>query len=368
MSVPAISVLMSVYNGEAYLAEAVDSILGQSFRDFEFVIINDGSTDGTGPLLKKYAAQDSRIVLIEQENTGLVGALNRGLAAARAPYIARMDADDIALPDRLARQYEYLEKHPDIAVLGAAITLIDQDNQRIRDIAYPQGDAEISAFIKKGSPLAHPVVMMRTDIIRALGGYRAAYRHAEDYDLWLRVFEHHRLDNLPALLLRYRQHDNKVGVRHATQQGLATTVARVTHRLRASGRPDPTASMTALDPNTISRQLGLTPDEEAVFNLEVLNVMHAALVSAENWAELDGHFDRLARLPIPAQSKPVVAAMYLRTASLYARQRRFLPCLKLGLTALKWDFSSTLRAMSEKIIVIGFVRIRLAHFKAAYKR
>ncbi len=366
MNLPAISVLMSVYNGEAYLTEAVDSILTQSLRDFEFVIINDGSTDGTGPLLRKHAAQDNRIVLIEQENTGLVGALNNGLAVARAPYIARMDADDIALPDRLARQHAYLETHPDIAVLGAAITLIDEHNQRIRDIAYPQGDAEISAFIKKGSPIAHPVVMMRTAIIRALGGYRAAYRHAEDYDLWLRVFEHHRLDNLPDLLLRYRQHDNKVGVRHATQQGLATTVARVTHRLRTSGRPDPTATMTALDPNTISRQLGLTPAEEAVFNLEVLNVMHAALVSAENWAELDGHFDRLASLPIPAQSKPVIAAMYLRTAYLYARKRRFLACLKLGLTALKWDCAGALRAMSEK--VIGFARIRLSHFKAAYKR
>ena len=366
MNAPAVSVLMSVYNGEAYLTEAVDSILTQSLRDFEFVIINDGSTDGTAPLLRKYAAQDNRIVLIEQENTGLVGALNNGLAVARAPYIARMDADDIALPDRLARQHAYLETHPDIAVLGAAITLIDEHNQRIRDIAYPQGDAEISAFIKKGSPIAHPVVMMRTAIIRALGGYRAAYRHAEDYDLWLRVFEHHRLDNLPDLLLRYRQHDNKVGVRHATQQGLATTVARVTHRLRTSGRPDPTATMTALDPNTISRQLGLTPAEEAVFNLEVLNVMHAALVSAENWAELDGHFDRLASLPIPAQSKPVIAAMYLRTAYLYARKRRFLACLKLGLTALKWDCAGALRAMSEK--VIGFARIRLSHFKAAYKR
>lgn len=358
MSAPAISVLMSVYNGEAYLAEAIESILAQSFADFEFIIVNDGSTDGSGDIIRRYT--DTRIRLLEQPNSGLIVALNRGVAEAQGKYIARMDADDIALPGRLALQYAHLEAHPEIGVLGGSISIMDAEGNRTRDSAYPQGHAEMAAFIVKGSPLAHPAVMMRTDLVKKLGGYRAAYRHAEDYDLWLRVFEHSRIDNLPDIVLRYRQHANNVSFKHAGAQGLASAVARLTHKLRSAGRPDPTNDMTTLEATTISRQLGLTPEEESAFNIEILNVLHSSFVSTENWAELDPLLQRLQDLPVPPAARAAMAAMYIRTAALYVRKRRLFPALRLGLAAFRWDFGGVTRAIYAK--VIGRVRMLRVRF------
>src|SRR5207245_1926293 len=161
---------------------------GQSFNDFELIAIDDGSTDQSAALLADFARSDRRIRLISRANTGIVTSLNQSLDLASGEYVARMDADDIALLSRLARQVAFLDAHPDVAVLGSAITLIDEDGGTIRDVAYPLTPPEVSRFlIEVGCALAHPAVMMRRADVAAVGGYRAAYRHAEDYDLWLRI-------------------------------------------------------------------------------------------------------------------------------------------------------------------------------------
>src|SRR5262249_40474784 len=158
------------------------------------------------------------------EHGGIVAALNRGLADARAPLVMRMDADDVALPERMARQAAFLAGEPRVAVVGGAIEGLDRAGTRIPRGGYPRTAAETAATIMRGSPLAHPAVMMRREAILACGGYRPQFQHAEDYDLWLRVGERWGLANLPDVVLRYRNHSQNVSVRRASQQ-LIVTVA-----------------------------------------------------------------------------------------------------------------------------------------------
>ena len=243
---PAISVVLPVYNGETFLAKAIESILNQTYRDFEFIIINDGSKDGSKAIIDSYADKDERIVVIHQENTGLVAALNLGIATAKAPLIARMDADDIALSERFAKQVEYLSNHPEIAVLGSFIRLIDEQDKPIRDIYYPVTAQEIAGKILQGSPFAHPAVMMRKEILEE-GAYKALYTHCEDYELWLRLSEKYEMANLPEILLLYRQHPHKISVRHAEEQMLKTIVAQLASRHRRSGKPDIAIETISID-------------------------------------------------------------------------------------------------------------------------
>jgi hypothetical protein len=230
---PRVSVVMPVHNGGPYLEPAVDSILGQSFPDFEFVIIDDGSTDATPEILRRYEAADHRVRVQHQEKAGLVASLNRGCALARAGYIARMDADDIAFPDRLARQVDFLDRHPDVAVLGSAVMRIDASGGEIKRNLCPTSHAEIVAALREYTCFTHPSVMLRSAALTAVGGYRPAYGPAEDYDLWLRLSEHYELANLPDPLLYYRVYPGQLSVRQLDQQVISVVGAREAARQRA---------------------------------------------------------------------------------------------------------------------------------------
>jgi GT2 family glycosyltransferase len=254
-SVPAVSVVLPVYNGEPYLVEALESILGQTFDDFELIAVCDpSSTDNSHGLLDAVARRDSRVHVLEGPIRNLVAALNLGLSRARGEFIARMDSDDVSLSNRFARQVEYLREHPDIAVVGSAITLIDAAGAVIREIDYPLAPAKIDRFlIEVGCAVAHPTSMARREAILSVGGYRDLFQHAEDYDLWLRVAGRHSLANLPDRLLRYRHHDSKDSLRHATAQRLATHVARLCAKARRSGQPDPLEGRSSLSLDDLDR-------------------------------------------------------------------------------------------------------------------
>jgi GT2 family glycosyltransferase len=270
-----VSVVLPVYNGERFLTDAVDSILAQTFRDFELIGIDDGSLDGSGEILDRFALADSRVRALRQANAGIIAALTRGLALARGEFIARMDADDVAHPERLARQAAFLDAHPDIAVVGCAVTLIDERGKRIRDVEYPRTPEAVAEFLEIGAPLAHPAVMMRRDAVLAVGGYREAYRHAEDYDLWLRMAERYRMANLPDRLLLYRQHEAKHSFTYAVEQRFASRIALAAARCRRAGKPDPTEGLTALAPNDIDR-FDLSPRERATIPLDLADALLAA--------------------------------------------------------------------------------------------
>jgi GT2 family glycosyltransferase len=210
-NVPLISVCMPVYNAKRYLGEAIESILGQTFRDFEFLIVDDGSTDRSLAILKHYAAQDSRIRLSSRPNAGLVVRLNEMLHQARGDLIARMDADDVALPERFARQVEFLRSHPEVDVVGGAQEHISAKGYHLFIYHEPLEHQEIQESALAGiCPICHPSVMMRRNAVLAVGGYRAEHWPTEDFDLWLRMGERGLLANLPEVITRYRVHESSV--------------------------------------------------------------------------------------------------------------------------------------------------------------
>lgn len=242
-----ISVMMSVYNAERYVAEAIQSILGQTEGRFEFLIVNDGSRDASGSIIDRYAAQDSRIRAIHQENRGLIASLNRMLDEARAPLVARMDSDDVSRPERFAVQLAWMQAHPDIAVLGTNTDELDADGAFFPcSDFHPEHPADIRERLMAASAMCHPSVMMRRDVIRALGGYRAAFRHCEDYDLWLRVSERHDLYNLPDRLFLYRRSPDQVSEKHILVQAIGAACARYAAQQRRAGLPDPFEGATSL--------------------------------------------------------------------------------------------------------------------------
>jgi GT2 family glycosyltransferase len=238
-STPAISVLMPVYDPGRFLAPALESILAQTCSDFELIAIDDGSRDGSAEVLTAFAARDGRIRVFTQENRGVVPSLNRALELARAPLVARMDADDIARPDRFAKQVAHLRQHPEIAAISGAMDVIDASGAYLRTAVFPTGPEAVASELLHRSCVCHPAVMARTDALRSIGGYRSVAQHAEDYDLWLRLAEVGRIANLPDVLVSYRQHAHAISARHIAAQELAALAARGAARLRRSGRPDP---------------------------------------------------------------------------------------------------------------------------------
>lgn len=206
---PKISVIMPTYNAEKYLREAMDSILAQSFKDFELIVINDCSADGTEQIVLSY--QDPRIVYLKNEkNLGVAGTLNRGLQVAKGKYIARMDSDDRSVPERFEKQLAYLEENPNAVLCGSRVTIFtDAGEQHLA--LYPTQDRQIRTGLLFGCPLAHPSVMIRKSVMDEHGlQYEEAFEKVEDYRLWTRLSECGQLCNLPEPLLYYRKHPGQV--------------------------------------------------------------------------------------------------------------------------------------------------------------
>jgi glycosyltransferase involved in cell wall biosynthesis len=242
---PAVSVIMPVRNGAEWLAEAVASIRAQDFPDFEFLIIDDGSDDGTVALLSRFAAADCRIRLVRQAPQGIVPALNTAITKARAPYLARLDADDRASSDRLGKQFAFMQAHPEIGLLGTRAERIDAAGHVVGRLAPPTDPATLARVLERTNPFVHSSTMMRTALVRQLGGYRAAFRAAEDYDLWLRMAEASRIANLADYLTQYRWHESNLSQRDAVRQSFSVRLAQHSAACRRSGAGDPAGPLAA---------------------------------------------------------------------------------------------------------------------------
>ncbi len=200
---PSISVLMSVYNGERFIKEALDSIINQTFTDFEIILIDDASTDNTPQILGGYT-QENLIKITNSKNLGLTRSLNKALTVAQGKFIARQDADDISHPERFRRQSDFLLASPEIGLLGTSYYVIDQHGQILDISRPPTADDQLRKSLERGNIFCHGSVMMRRDILEKVGGYNEYFRVTQDYDLWLRLSEHSQIANIDEILYRLR--------------------------------------------------------------------------------------------------------------------------------------------------------------------
>ena len=225
------SVLLPVYNAGEPLREAIESILSQDEPDFEFLIIEDGSTDGSAAMIRSFAQTDARIrAIFHQRNAGLAATLNEGLHEARCDFVARMDQDDVALPNRLSTQIRFLRTRPQVAVAGSFVYHMGRTPQLDRLVRLPVEHEGIAGTLPRNNCLYHPSVMLRRDLILSLGGYRADFHNAEDYDLWLRTSRAYQLANIPIPLLRYRFSATGMTLGKKWQQAFYAKMAMVSHR------------------------------------------------------------------------------------------------------------------------------------------
>jgi len=208
---------MPLYNGALYLDEAVSSILAQTFEDFELIVVDDGSTDDGWEKLATYS--DPRIVKVKRQHAGLVPTLNHGLALARGGYVARMDADDVALPERLAEQVLYMESNPEIGLSSASLLFVDEAGRPVNARDVPTDDWEIRWELLFENPFMHSAVILRRELLDGEGvAYDESYHRAEDYELWARLLRRTRGGNISKRLVRYRLHSASATAREHEAQ------------------------------------------------------------------------------------------------------------------------------------------------------
>jgi len=297
LQAPRVSVLLPVWNGEAFLEQAMESILRQTLSSFELILIDDGSTDRTAAIAEEFAFRDTRVRVLRRPHEGFSATLNAGIEAARGEYVARMDADDLSLPDRLRKQVAYLDIHPACVAVGAWIEVVDEAGRHIGLKTFVTTHDEISAVLLCGiSPMAHPTVLFRRDVVRAAGGYDARRYPSEDLDLWFRLGERGELANLGEVLLQH------LGTAVALHVNFAISgIERVIRELRAALNRRKRESLAA------------RRDAEQLLRSELKGTVTALLLTCEIALEVPN-------LPTPAEDK-------LRAVYDLAREMR----IKIGL-------------------------------------
>ncbi|HEY3300140.1 MAG TPA: glycosyltransferase family 2 protein [Methylophilaceae bacterium] len=262
---PLVSVLIPIYNCESYLHFTLNSLKAQTLQEFEVILVNDGSLDGSLAILNEFAETDARFKVYNQKNQGIVAALNHGLAQAIGKYIARLDGDDIAHPDRLRLQYEYMETHPNCVCVGSIYRAINEKGDLIwqQKVFSSLKQTNLKTFPPHVATLPHPSIMLRYADLKALNGYRSYFPHAEDYDLFLRLSRLGSLDIIPLYLLDYRVHQSSLSSKNLQAQidsAMKALLAAIILQLKGS---DPFKANQQLDldglykmlPDRLTRQL-----------------------------------------------------------------------------------------------------------------
>lgn len=286
-SSPIISVVLPVFNAEKYVSEAVASILSQTFSDFELIIINDGSSDGTLSVLQRHAEKDSRIRLVSRENRGVVASMNEGIQLSRGKWIARMDSDDISLPYRFERQLQLLAK-TDSDICGGWVKLFGALESHV--LKFPHSDEAIKTTILFESPFAHPTVMMKTNLLRQMQ-YDESYRKgSEDYDLWERAAQEGlRMTNVPEVVLLYRQHKAQMtSILLNDNQALAQNVRRRYWSFISKSIP--------LDKGWIDEVLKIREPIISTINIDYVGLAFASLLQHSDRKVYPVIFDQMAKL------------------------------------------------------------------------
>ncbi len=309
---------MVTCNVQRFLAEAIESILDQTFRDFEFIIVDFGSTDDSKSIISSYAAKDSRIKFHEIPRCSLATARNAAFFIAQGRYIAVMDADDVSVPDRLAWEIEFMERHPKVGLLGGATESIDTAGKPliIHSHNSPTAHNEIKSALADRCPFCHSTVLIRGEAFVLVGGYRAAFAQAEDYDLWIRIAEHFEVANLRQVVLKYRIHPHQISMRKRKQQRLCILAAQVSAKLRTSGKADLFDTLAEITPEVLA-ELGVTePIQQASLASDYgdwVRNMIAEILESSDWEY--------------AESREI-ADLWLTAARLYWGQEQFLSSVR----------------------------------------
>lgn len=226
-STPKVSIIMSVYNGSYHLQKSVESIINQTFTDWEFIIIDDKSQDNTWEILAKYAKEDRRIKVFQnQKNIGLTKSLNKGLNLAIGEYVARLDADDTSFRDRLEKQVDYLQSHPSVALVSTGVRYVDERGRELRIDIPPTDPIVLRWEFLFRNPLRHPTVMWRRELVDSkVGNYDPSFVCTQDYDFWVRISENSNIETIPSVLVQMSWHNQSISSTKAkTQDALGTKI------------------------------------------------------------------------------------------------------------------------------------------------
>lgn len=283
---PLVSVVLPVYNGKQYLAEAIDSVLSQTFANFELIMIDDGSTDDSQQILREYEKRDPRVRVVVRENRGLATTLNDSLDIARGAWIARMDQDDIALPHRFERQLEWLEQ-TGADICGSWVQRFGSADKRV--VRLPQTDEAIKMAMLFHSPFAHPAVIMRAPLVKRLR-YDKAWEKAEDYDLWERAAEAGwKMVNVPEVLLLYRVHDEQISTLTANRQQQLTQDIRRRYWVFVS-------QSMRLNQRWIDEVLKVSESSLSKVDMDAVDALFIGLLQQSHGESRDVIFDHATRL------------------------------------------------------------------------
>ena len=239
-SCPTISVLLSCYNSGSWLEDAINSVLNQTIEDFEFIIVNDGSTDNSSKIISRFAKGDARIVVIKKDNTGLADSLNVGIQKARGEWIARIDADDICEPERLELQLDMARVNTDLVFIGSGQVEIDENGNELKTYLYPSKNNLLvkNLYASRKFP-PHSSAFYSTKIVRSIGGYRGRIKRSQDWDLWLRLSEVGQIGCIRKPLVRIRRHAKQISAKNGCDQLLYSTMSIISCYLRKNYFLDP---------------------------------------------------------------------------------------------------------------------------------
>ncbi len=289
---PLISVVMTVYNTEQYVGDAVAGILSQSLGDFEFIIVDDGSTDGSAEVIRHFADRDRRVKFISQRNTGIVRAANEAIRQASGKYLARMDSDDVALPERFATQVAYLEAHPNCSLLGSRVMLMDPYGSPVAQSGHALDHDTLCQQLLTGDggwAFCNPVTMMPMAAVLKAGLYREKCFVCEDHDMFLRLSEVGRIANLPDILLWYRRHYKSINHTQFEQQfQLKKSIVSDAYARRGLPMPDGW-TWRGWHPEPYDRQLrlwgwaALKAGNVGIARKHAVNAWKQSPLKAENW-------------------------------------------------------------------------------------
>jgi len=283
-----ITVLMPVYNGDKYLKKAIDSILEQSFKNFELLLINDGSTDNSQTIIDSYS--DNRIkVVLNEKNIGLINTLNKGLKLSKGKYVCRFDCDDISMPDRLMEQFLFLERNPSHVLVGSNVEIINECSKRVKLKKYPEMHDEIMMGMMFSNQICHPAVMFKNICTEHSLFYSSAAVHFEDYEFWSRLSDFGLFHNIQKNLIKYREHSTQISIKHKKKQDDSIYSTRSEFVLKRK---------TSLTPSIVNRFItrsktkDVTPGE---FN-NIINLLNdkekkSKVISTFFWRKMCNHAD-----------------------------------------------------------------------------